>query len=93
MGLQFEWDRAKARANWAKHRITLDEAATVFLDEFSITVVDPDHSIDEDRWIVIGLSAQQRLLVVVFAERDGILRLISARRASRAERVKYEERT
>jgi uncharacterized DUF497 family protein len=65
MGLRFEWDRRKAARNLAKHGLSFDEASTVFADRLSLTIPDPDHSEDEDRWIIIGQSNRGRLLVVV----------------------------
>lgn len=91
MSTRFEWDANKAKANARKHGISFDEAQTVFKDDFSITVPDPDHSDEEDRLITIGQSSQKRLLVVVHTERGKKIRLISARKANPAERKKYEE--
>ena len=87
----FEWDEEKARANLQKHQVNFEEAQTVFVDPLAITISDPDHSIKEDRFIIIGESQKRRILVVVYTERKKKIRLISARRASRAERKKYEE--
>ncbi len=85
----FEWDSAKARANIRKHGISFEEAATVFLDDLSVPFADPD---DSDRLVIIGMSLRLNLLLVVFAERGDaeIIRIISARRASRRERKVYE---
>jgi uncharacterized protein len=91
MALQFEWDSAKARSNFTKHDVSFDEASTAFRDVFSITIDDPLHSADEERYILVGLSCRNRLLVVVHTERGGRVRLISARIASRKERKCYEE--
>jgi uncharacterized DUF497 family protein len=87
----FEWDSAKADANFAKHGVTFAEATTVFGDPLSITIRDPDHSWAEQRFVDIGLSHPDRLLVVAYTERGNRIRIISARRATRAERKKYEE--
>ncbi|MFN8492847.1 MAG: BrnT family toxin [Caldilineaceae bacterium] len=87
----FEWDADKTKANYRKHRITFDEAATVFSDPFSITISDPDHSQDEQRQIDIGFSDKGRLLVVIYTERGANLRIISARRATLREQRLYEE--
>jgi uncharacterized DUF497 family protein len=87
----YEWDPNKAAANVKKHRITFEEAASVFLDPAALTFSDPDHSEDEDREITIGLSTRQRLLFVAHAARDGRVRIISARRATPQERRQYEE--
>ncbi len=92
MGFIFEWDERKAQENFRKHRVSFDEAKTVFLDPFSITIPDPNHSIDEERFIDIGTSIGGRVLVVVYTERGDNIRLISSRKATLAERRKYEER-
>lgn len=91
MAYRFEWDPAKAAANLAKHRVSFEEATTAFGDPLSILLPDPDHSLDEQRYLVLGHSIQGRLLVVAFAERGRRTRLISARLASRSERRRYEE--
>ena len=91
MALEFEWDPAKAAANYRKHRVRFEEAATAFGDPRSITIPDPDHSVGEDRFILIGRSQLSRVLVVVHLERGARLRLISARLATRRERQRYEE--
>ena len=91
MGYTFEWDPEKADSNIQKHGVSFDEASTVFGDPLSLLMPDPDHSADEERYVVLGVSAQQQLLVVAFAERPPNTRLISARRATRAERKRYEE--
>lgn len=70
MPIKFEWDPRKARQNLRKHGIDFDEATTVFADIFSITIPDPDHSEDEERWVTVGLSNRQRLLVVVHTEEE-----------------------
>ena len=86
----FEWDAAKARANLRKHGVAFEEAATAFLDDLAVPYEDPAHP---DRLILIGMSLQSNLLLVVFAERAGadVVRIISARRATRRERRAYEE--
>ena len=91
MGLLFQWDDHKARANEVKHGISFDEASAVFHDELSITVPDPDHSTAEDRFVVVGHSHRQQLLVVIFTERGDTIRIISARRATKTERQLYED--
>jgi hypothetical protein len=93
VGYTFEWDPEKADANLQKHGVSFDEASTVFGDPLSLLMPDPDHSADEERYLVLGISAHQKLLVVAFAERPPNTRLISARRATRAERKRYEEET
>jgi len=89
--MEFEWDRDKARANLSKHGVSFDEAKTVFDDPVYIDFYDPDHSDDEDRYIIVGQSQQRRLLVVSYTERRLRIRLISAREATRAEKDAYEE--
>jgi hypothetical protein len=91
--LNFEWDADKARGNYRKHRVSFEEGVTVFGDPFSITIDDPDHSADEQRYIDIGTSDQDRVLVVSYTERGGSIRIISCRRATRSERRRYEEGT
>jgi uncharacterized DUF497 family protein len=91
MGLTFEWDAKKARRNLRKHRVSFEEAATVFGDPFSLTIEDPLHSEDEDRFVIIGESLQRRILVVAHAEWGDNIRIISARVATRHERESYEE--
>jgi uncharacterized protein len=91
MSIKFEWDKRKARQNQQKHQVDFTEASTVFADTLSITIPDPDHSEDEERWVTLGLSNRQRLLVVVHTEEKETIRIISARTADRLERRKYEE--
>ena len=91
MPIKFDWDPNKARRNLRKHRIDFDEASTIFADTLSITIPDPDHSDDQERWVTVGLSNRHRLLVVVHTEEGETIRLISGRRANRLERRKYEE--
>jgi len=91
MALDFEWDAAKAVANVRKHGVHFEEAATAFGDPLSITVSDPEHSIGEARYILIGRSTLSRVLVVVHLERGVCIRLISARLATRRERHTYDE--
>ncbi len=89
--LIFEWDEDKARANLHKHQVSFEEAKTVFGDPLAITISDPGHSQDEDRYNDIGRSVGDRLLVVSYTERGLAIRLISCRRATQAERRIYEE--
>jgi uncharacterized protein len=89
--VRFEWDPRKAEANRRKHGVSFDEAATVFQDEASATGYDPDHSIEERRFVTFGVSSSGRLLVVAHAERDDAIRIISARPPTRGERKLYEE--
>jgi len=91
MSIKFEWDTRKARRNLRKQGIDFNEASTVFADTLSITIPDPDHSEDEERWLTMGLSSRQRLLVVIHIEEGETIRIISARLADRLERRKYEE--
>jgi hypothetical protein len=91
LGYIFEWDAKKAKSNARKHGVTFDEASTVFADPLSLLMPDPDHSFDEERYVVLGMSNLQELLIVAFAERPPRTRLISARRAMPAERRLYEE--
>ena len=81
----------KAESNVRKHAVTFDDASTVFGDPLNLLMADPDHSRDEERFLLLGMSNQRRLLVVAFAERPPRTRLISARRATRQERRRYEE--
>jgi uncharacterized protein len=90
MGLRFEWDQRKADLNLKKHGVAFQEATSIFADVLSITTPDPDHSALEARFLDLGLSHRNRLLVVSYAERGEIIRIISARRASRSERKEYE---
>jgi uncharacterized DUF497 family protein len=89
--LRFVWDAAKAAENLAKHGVSFEEASTVFRDPLSQTGRDPDHSSDEERFIVFGLSTKGRLLVVAHVERNDTIRIISARAATASERTIYEE--
>jgi uncharacterized DUF497 family protein len=91
MGISFEWDPNKAAQNLRKHGVTFEEAATVFRDELGITVPDPDHSTEEERFITVGLSSQDRLLMIAHAERGNAIRIISARELTPRERRQYEE--
>ena len=89
--MQVEWDPTKAAANLRKHRVSFGEAVTVLEDPLSTTFRDPDHSEDELRFLTIGESSTGRILVVAHTDRDGVVRIISARRATRHERLFYEE--
>jgi len=92
MGLKFEWDKNKALANIRKHGIGFDEAITVFSDLCGRIFYDPEHSSTEEREIIIGHSINQRLLLVCFTERgQDMVRIFSARRATKRERKNYEE--
>jgi uncharacterized DUF497 family protein len=89
--MQFEWDPDKDRDNQAKHRVSYDEASTVFGDPFAWTITDPDHSADENRFLTTGYSNRQRLIIVAHTDRAERVRLISAREVTAAERRVYEE--
>lgn len=91
MSSKVEWDPDKATANLRKHQISFEEANTVFDDPMFITFLDVEHSADEDRYITIGLSSTNRLLLVAHTDRAGIIRVISARKATNHERRFYEE--
>jgi len=91
--VHFEWDLEKAAANLRKHGVAFAEAATVFGDPLSTTFPDPDHSLAEQRYVTVGMSADRRLLVVAHTEHGDSIRIISARRATRRERRWYEEQT
>lgn len=89
--LRFAWDERKNRQNKRKHGISFEEAQTVFLDENAQRFFDPDHSEEADRFIMLGMSVQQRVLVVChcFRESESVVRIISARRADRRESQSY----
>ncbi|MCC7352322.1 MAG: BrnT family toxin [Anaerolineae bacterium] len=91
MEAQFEWDADKAARNTEKHRVSFDEAATVFNDPMFITFIDEEHSTDEERYITIGLSKPGRLLIVAHTDREGRIRIISARKATKKEERFYAE--
>ena len=93
MNTEFEWDPVKAASNLEKHGVSFAEAATVFFDSLSLTVPDPTHSTGEQRFVITGLSYQQRHLVVVHSDRGARIRIISARLATPSERKKYESGT
>ena len=92
--LRFEWDPKKNRENQRDHKISFEEAETAFVDEHGLLMADPDHSEDEDRFILLGLSGRLYLLVVCHTYREGdeVLRRISARKADRSERAQYSRR-
>jgi uncharacterized DUF497 family protein len=92
--LRFDWDEKKAAANQRKHGVSFKEAETVFADEQALLVADPQHSQDEDRFILLGLSSLLRTLVVCHChrEREDVIRIISARKADRLEREQYNRR-
>ncbi len=92
MPLKFEWNPGKAQKNIKKHRITFNEAATVFSAPLSMTFDDPDHSEDEERFIIIGFSISGKLLMVSYAEKKDSIRIISARKLTRKERKQHERK-
>jgi uncharacterized protein len=89
--MKFEWDEGKAERNLLKHGVTFEEAKTVFEDPLYIDFYDPDHSQDEERYLIVGISSQRRLLIVSYTERENSTRLISAREVTQAEQEAYEE--
>jgi len=90
-GIRFEWDERKSRENKRKHKVSFEEAQTVFLDENAIRFFDPDHSGDEDRFIMLGMSFTLGVLVVChcYREDDSVIRIISARKADKREQSDY----
>src|SRR4030067_488836 len=88
--IDFEWDPQKEKSNIKKHDIGFREACTIFRDPLGITIFDPDHSIDEDRFITIGTSNQNRIIIVAHTDRGNQTRIISARELTSAERRDYE---
>jgi hypothetical protein len=90
MALVFEWDAEKASTNLEKHGVSFEEAGSAFADPLSLTVPDPAHSEGENRYVLLGMSAAGRMVVVAHTERQDRIRLISARKANRRERQDYE---
>jgi uncharacterized DUF497 family protein len=88
---EFDWDDQKAASNFAKHKVTFTEAASVFLDTLAVTYLDGEHSKGEARFLTFGLSDQHRILVISHVESTARIRIISARRVTREERKIYEE--
>ena len=89
--IKFEWDLNKAKKNLQKHNVAFSEAATIFSNRLSITVYDPDHSEQEDRYITIGISSSGRFLIVAHMDQGDRTRIISARELTRKERKEYEK--
>ena len=89
--IKFEWDERKSRSNKRKHKVSFEEAQTVFLDENAMRFFDPDHSQDEDRFLMLGMSCALRVLVVChcYRESDSVIRIISARKADKREQSEY----
>jgi uncharacterized DUF497 family protein len=88
--MRFEWDPLKAAKNLKRHGVSFPEATTVFGDPFELTIPDPDHSLDEQRFLSVGMSAGNRLLLVSYTERGSIIRIIHARTAASKERRAYD---
>ena len=88
--MEFEWDEFKAQTNLKKHKLSFTEAVEVFGDEHSVCVADPDHSYDEERYLLFGVSSSKKYIVVSFTERENKIRIISARRMTARERKAYE---
>lgn len=93
MALEFEWNLRKAETNLRKHRVTFQEASTVFADPLSATIHDPDHSDVENRYLTIGLSIAGRILIIAHSERNNRIRIISARKLTSPEKRHYEEQS
>jgi len=93
LNIKFSWDEKKARTNIQKHKISFEEAKTVFADENARLIDDPDHSYEEDRFIMIGLSSKLKILTVVhcYRDNDNIIRIISARKSTKNEERQYKE--
>jgi uncharacterized DUF497 family protein len=89
--VNYEWDDEKAASNKEKHNVSFEEAATVFSDPLYVDFYDPDHSVEEHRYLIMGQSTAGRLLIVSYTERDEVVRLISAREVTSSERRAYEE--
>jgi len=93
MSLEYTWDEDKAAANIVKHQVTFEEAATVFTDPLAVIFDDEAHSAEETRELIVGHSTSNHLLLVSFTERNGVVRIISARRTTLKERRDYENNT
>jgi len=91
MSLKFEWDSKKAASNFSKHGVSFEEALTAFADPLARIFEDEDHSVEEQREIIVGHSAKERLLIVCFTAQGESVRIFSARKATRRERKDYEE--
>jgi uncharacterized DUF497 family protein len=89
--MKFEWDENKAAINLSKHRVSFEDAKTVFDDALYVDFYHPDHSDDEERYLIVGKSKRESLLIVSYTQRGDSIRLISARLVTRAERQAYEE--
>jgi uncharacterized DUF497 family protein len=91
--VNFEWDPGKARQNRRKHRISFQEAATVFGDPLAVTYPDPDHSLSEQRFITVGMSSAGRVLIIAHVDCNENVRIINARKTTKREREYYEEKS
>ncbi|MGC2238162.1 MAG: BrnT family toxin [Pyrinomonadaceae bacterium] len=87
----FEWDENKEKSNFRKHKVSFAEGESVFFDMLSITIPAPDHSLEENRFIDIGMSDKNRILVIVYTEREERIRIISVRKATKTEQKLYEQ--
>jgi uncharacterized DUF497 family protein len=89
--IKFEWDESKAAANLKKHQISFEEAKSIFFDEFGVQFFDEDHSSDEERFLMLGMSSEAKLLIVCHCERErgAVIRIISARKATKRESAFY----
>ena len=89
--IKFEWDESKAAANLKKHQVSFEEARSIFFDEFSVQFFDEDHSSDEERFLMLGMSSEAKLLIVCHCEREQgvVIRIISARKATKRESAFY----
>ena len=87
----FEWDENKARKNLSKHQVSFDEAQTIFSDPLYVDFYDPDHSQDEDRYLIIGRTNTGNLLIVSYPERGNLIRIISTRKLTDSEKKMYEQ--
>lgn len=90
--MKFEWSKNKAVSNLAKHKVSFEEAKTIFDDPLYVDFYDPDHSEDEERYLIVGESDRGQLLIVSYTERGESIRIISARKVTRSEQEAYEER-
>ena len=93
MAMQFEWDEKKNQANQRKHRVSFEEAQTIFFDPMTKVASDPEHSASEDRFVAVGHSSNFRLLLVIhcYREEEGVIRIVSARKVTQSERKQFEE--
>ncbi|MEL6788268.1 MAG: BrnT family toxin [Cyanobacteria bacterium J06607_15] len=89
--MTFDWDTNKAEKNLSKHQVSFDEATTVFDDPFYIDFYDPDHSRVEEIYLIVGTSSMGRVLIVSYSEKENHIRIISARKATKSERIEYEQ--